>query len=47
MKFQVFRDLEKKRKGKISVFFCGPPAISKILKMKCAKYKFEYRKEHF
>ena len=45
--FQVFQRLANEKKGKVSVFFCGPPAISKILKTKCAKYKFEFRKEKF
>ena len=44
---QVFQQLANNKKGKVSVFFCGPPAISKVLKPKCAKYKFEFRKEHF
>lgn len=44
---QVFRKLDNERRGRVSVFFCGPPAISKILKSKCAQYRFEFRKEHF
>ena len=44
---QVFDHLANVKKGKVSVFFCGPPAISKTLKAKCAKYRFEFRREHF
>ena len=34
---QVFRQLDNDRKGKVTVFFCGPPAISNILKRKCVQ----------
>lgn len=44
---QVFQTLENERKGKVTVFFCGSPAISKILKAKCSEYNFEFRKENF
>ena len=44
---QVFQYLASVKKGKVSVFFCGPSAISKVLKAKCAEYRFEFRKEHF
>ncbi|XP_063962551.1 NADPH oxidase 5-like isoform X2 [Lytechinus pictus] len=44
---QVFQDLKKQRKGKITVFFCGSPALGKILASRCFKYKMEFRKENF
>ncbi|XP_065906157.1 NADPH oxidase 5-like isoform X2 [Dysidea avara] len=44
---QVFQKLENERKGKVTIFFCGSPAISKILKAKCSEYNFEFRKENF
>ena len=44
---QVFQKLAAEKKGRVSVFYCGPPTITKILKAKCAKYKFEFRREHF
>ena len=35
------------RKGRVTVFFCGPPQLSKILKQKCRDFGFDYRKENF
>ena len=44
---KVFRKLNEKRKGRVTVFFCGPPQLGKILKQKCTQFGFEYRKEVF
>ncbi|CAF1066670.1 unnamed protein product [Adineta steineri] len=44
---QVFGDLLCAKKGKISVFYCGPPALSGILTTKCRQYGFAYKKELF
>ncbi|CAF3560809.1 unnamed protein product [Adineta steineri] len=44
---QVFTDLLSQKKGKISVFYCGPPALSAELTTKCRKYGFAYKKELF
>ncbi|CAF3955272.1 unnamed protein product, partial [Adineta steineri] len=43
----VFGDLLCAKKGKISVFYCGPPALSGILTTKCRQYGFAYKKELF
>ena len=44
---RVFKKLHDNRKGKVTVFFCGPPQLGKILKQKCTDFGFEYRKEDF
>ena len=44
---RVFKKLHDNRKGKVTVFFCGPPQLGKILKQKCTEFGFEYRKEDF
>ena len=28
-------ELDNERRGRVSMFFCGPPAVSEILKSKC------------
>lgn len=43
----VFRDIQAQRKGKVTVFFCGPPALSRTLREKCGEFGFSYRKEIF
>jgi len=40
-------DLLAEKKGKISVFYCGPPAVSGELAKKCRQYGFTYKKELF
>ncbi|CAF1293761.1 unnamed protein product [Adineta ricciae] len=44
---EVFTDLLNEKKGKISVFYCGPPALSTTLTTKCRQYGFVYKKELF
>jgi len=44
---RVFKKLHEKRKGRVTVFFCGPPQLGKVLKQKCTQFGFEYRKEDF
>ncbi|XP_030845637.1 NADPH oxidase 5-like [Strongylocentrotus purpuratus] len=44
---EVFQNLKQQHKGKITVFFCGSPALGKILSTKCLQYHMEFRKENF
>ena len=44
---KVFTELKTQNKGKITVFFCGSRSLGKILKLKCDKFGFDYRKENF
>ncbi|XP_018375602.1 PREDICTED: NADPH oxidase 5 [Trachymyrmex cornetzi] len=44
---KIFKQLQDKKKGKITVFFCGPPQLSRILRYKCDQFGFCFRKESF
>ncbi|XP_037077900.1 LOW QUALITY PROTEIN: NADPH oxidase 5-like [Pollicipes pollicipes] len=44
---KVFRQIQEQRKGKVTVFFCGPPQLSRIVRHKCDEFGFEFRKENF
>lgn len=43
----IFQRISQQRKGKVKVFFCGPPKMVKILKQMCEKYHFLFRRELF
>ncbi|XP_013789730.1 NADPH oxidase 5-like [Limulus polyphemus] len=44
---RMFRELSDQRKGKVTVFYCGPPNLDRILRKKCNEYNFWFRKENF
>ncbi|XP_018056077.1 PREDICTED: NADPH oxidase 5 [Atta colombica] len=44
---KIFKQLQDKKKGKITVFFCGPPQLARILRYKCDQFGFCFRKESF
>ena len=44
---QVFADIDRLKKGKVKVFFCGAPVVAKQLKSHCEEYGFEFGKENF
>ena len=44
---KVFRQIQEQRKGKVTVFFCGPPQLSRTLRYKCDEFGFKFRKENF
>ena len=44
---KVFTKLREEKKGKVTVFYCGPPALANILKTKCEEFGFKFRKETF
>ncbi|KAK0086854.1 hypothetical protein PV325_002416 [Microctonus aethiopoides] len=44
---KVFKQLEDQKKGKITVFYCGPPQLGRILRYKCDQFGFRFRKESF
>ena len=43
----VMQNLMRQQKGKIEVFYCGPPALASILSGKCSEYNFSFRREIF
>ncbi|XP_067631411.1 uncharacterized protein Nox [Eurosta solidaginis] len=44
---KVFKQLLAQKKGKITIFYCGPPQLGKTLRYKCDQYGFAFRKECF
>ncbi|CAI5792604.1 NADPH oxidase 5 [Podarcis lilfordi] len=44
---KLFQKLAKENKGKVHVFFCGSPALAKVIKAHCEQFKFQFFKEHF
>ncbi|XP_037302110.1 NADPH oxidase 5-like [Manduca sexta] len=44
---KVFKQLQEQNKGKVTVFYCGPPQLARILRVKCDQFGFNFRKEVF
>ncbi|XP_037046426.1 NADPH oxidase 5 isoform X2 [Bradysia coprophila] len=44
---KVFKQIQDQKKGKVTVFYCGPPQLAKTLRYKCDQYGFAFRKEIF
>lgn len=44
---KIFQQLKDQQKGKVTVFYCGPPELARTLKMKCDEFDFSFRKELF
>jgi predicted ferric reductase len=44
---KVFQKLVDEDKGNVTIFYCGPPELSKVLKKKCNKFGFNFHKEIF
>ncbi|XP_052756784.1 NADPH oxidase 5 [Galleria mellonella] len=44
---KVFKQLQEQRKGKVTVFYCGPPQLARALRLKCDQFGFHFRKEVF
>ncbi|XP_022126952.2 NADPH oxidase 5 [Pieris rapae] len=44
---KVFQRLQEQGKGKVTVFYCGPPLLARILRVKCDQFGFDFRKEVF
>lgn len=43
----VMQNLIRKQQGKISVYYCGPPALATNLQTKCKQYNITFKKEIF
>ncbi len=43
----IFSNLNRNRKGEVSVFYCGNAVVGDILEEKCTKYKFAFHREIF
>ncbi|XP_043242843.1 NADPH oxidase 5-like [Amphibalanus amphitrite] len=44
---KVFGQIRDRRRGKVTVFFCGPPALGRVIREKAAKFGFGFVKEMF
>nr|XP_021523184.1 NADPH oxidase 5-like isoform X2 [Aotus nancymaae] len=44
---KVFQKVATEKKGKVQVFFCGSPALVKVLKGHCEKFGFKFFQENF
>ena len=43
----VLQNLIRKQKGRINMFYCGPPNLSTVLQNKCKEYNLIFKKEIF
>lgn len=44
---QVFQKVAEEKKGKVHVFYCGAPALAKLIKAQCEHFGFNFYKENF
>ncbi|NXJ09408.1 NOX5 oxidase, partial [Odontophorus gujanensis] len=44
---QVLGRVAEERKGKVQVFFCGSPALAKVVRAQCERFGFRFFKENF
>ncbi|KAM9586406.1 LOW QUALITY PROTEIN: NADPH oxidase 5 [Trichechus inunguis] len=44
---KMFQKVAFEKKGKVQVFFCGSPALAKVLKGHCEQFNFKFFQENF
>uniref|UniRef100_A0AAV2L1C1 Uncharacterized protein n=1 Tax=Knipowitschia caucasica TaxID=637954 RepID=A0AAV2L1C1_KNICA len=44
---KVFHKVSEEKKGKVHVFYCGSPALAKVIKAECENFGFHFYKENF
>ncbi|KAJ8417185.1 hypothetical protein AAFF_G00284120 [Aldrovandia affinis] len=44
---KVFQKIAEEKKGKVHVFYCGSPALAKLIKAHCEQFGFKFYKENF
>ncbi|XP_039225533.1 NADPH oxidase 5 isoform X2 [Crotalus tigris] len=44
---ELFQKIDKEDKGKVQVFFCGSPALAKVVKAHCEQFSFPFFRENF
>ncbi|NXX94315.1 NOX5 oxidase, partial [Centropus bengalensis] len=44
---KVFGKVAQEKRGKVQVFFCGSPALAKVIRGHCEHFGFRFFKEHF
>ena len=43
----LFTELANQKKGRVTIFFCGPPALGRIVQSHCIPFGFAFKKENF
>jgi len=43
----VFGKVAEEKRGKVQVFFCGSPALAKVIRAHCEHFGFRFFKENF
>ncbi|XP_022109887.1 NADPH oxidase 5-like [Acanthaster planci] len=44
---KLFTQIQEEDKGRVSVFFCGSPALGIVINKHCQKFGFIFHKENF
>ncbi|CAG2166650.1 unnamed protein product [Oppiella nova] len=44
---KFFKTMDNKKRGRITVFFCGRPDLARSLRLICSRFGFQFRKEIF
>ncbi|XP_026712040.1 NADPH oxidase 5 [Athene cunicularia] len=44
---KVFGKVAEEKRGKVHVFFCGSPALAKVVRVHCERFGFRFFKENF
>ncbi|NXG69309.1 NOX5 oxidase, partial [Baryphthengus martii] len=44
---KVFEKVAEEKRGKVQVFFCGSPALAKVVRAHCERFGFRFFKENF
>ncbi|KAM9224191.1 NADPH oxidase 5-like [Leptosomus discolor] len=44
---KVFGKVAEEKRGKVQVFFCGSPALAKVIRVHCERFGFRFFKENF
>ncbi|NWS46290.1 NOX5 oxidase, partial [Probosciger aterrimus] len=44
---KVFGKVADENRGKVQVFFCGSPALAKVIRVHCERFSFPFFNEHF
>ncbi|XP_068266719.1 NADPH oxidase 5 [Nyctibius grandis] len=44
---KVFGKVAEEKRGKVQVFFCGSPALAKVIRAHCERFGFRFFKENF
>ncbi|OQV13433.1 NADPH oxidase 5 [Hypsibius exemplaris] len=43
----IFENINRNKRGRVSVFYCGPPVLAGVVRRHCGEFDFEFSKESF